>query len=784
MNTYYEHRESHKLTWYRYNYQMQAYTQKSMIDLFLTNNRNVFMDVKAVPSVSMDADHRLVMAKVRLRKPKSKRKVGMRRYKLTKLNDHEQVERLKNAIEEKCQNEDESVEGEADALWTNLKDRISEATNEVLGEKKPYQGKKKMTPWWSNEVREAVKYKMRKFRRWMKTRTAEDRMEYVIARNEAERVKKDAKESCWKQIGTDLENDLHGTRKLLYSLAKNYRGKNSEVTYAIKDKQGNLLTQLEEIGTRWGEYFEELLNVGEQPVQVNESEVEDEYNDTEEANLITMEELISAISVMKKGKSRGEDGLPVEILRAGGECVMQQLLRIINAAYISERAPLDWQRGVISPLFKKGEKTVCDNHRGVTLLSHAGKVYTRILERRLRGSVEGVLNDAQYGFRPGRGTTDAIFVVKMILEKSWEWGIDKFALFIDLEKAFDRIDRNGLWQVLSDQHYNIPTKLIRVIRSMYSQCSGKVMTQGIESKSFDIKSGVRQGDVLSPLLFIIFMDKCLRDIRAGAVGEETVMYADDVAVIADSAADVQDVASRWWLGMKANGMRVNTKKGKTELVVIARKPEQYDIYMEENKINQTENYSHLGVNIGSGNLQEIEINNRISKYNSNVGMMYPLLKDKHVPRDCKIIIYRTILKPLLLYGSEVWSLTSKTESRLQAAEMRVLRLIKGVTRRDRIRNTQIRKDLNIVPLLEDIERSKLRWYGHVMRMNDESKPKKYLEWRPPGKRPVGRPRKRWIEGVESALEKRGISLREVQYFRRYDDRDEWRAFLRDSPADR
>ena len=70
---------------------------------------------------------------------------------------------------------------------------------------------------------------------------------------------------------------------------------------------------------------------------------------------------------------------------------------------------------------------------------------------------------------------------------------------------------------------------------------------------------------------------------------------------------------------------------------------------------------------------------RISKYNTNVGMMYPLLKDRHVPRQSKMIIYKTILKPILLYGAETWSLTTKTQSKLQAAEMRVLRLIKGVT---------------------------------------------------------------------------------------------------------
>ena len=98
----------------------------------------------------------------------------------------------------------------------------------------------------------------------------------------------------------------------------------------------------------------------------------------------------------------------------------------------------------------------------------------------------------------------------MLLEKSWEWGIRQYALFVDLEKAFDRVNRNHLWEVLQENRYDIPTKLIRVIRSIYSQCASKVKTSKIESEAFSIESGVRQGDVLSPLLFIIFMDRCMR----------------------------------------------------------------------------------------------------------------------------------------------------------------------------------------------------------------------------------------------------------------------------------
>ena len=208
------------------------------------------------------------------------------------------------------------------------------------------------------------------------------------------------------------------------------------------------------------------------------------------------------------------------------------------------------------------------------------------------------------------------------------------------------------------------------------------------------------------------------------------------------------------------------------------------MYMGQDRLHQVENYTHLGVNVGNTNMQEVEINNRIAKYNSNVGLMYPLLRDVNISTKCKIAIYQSILKPILLYGSEIGSLTTKTESTLQAAEMRLLRTIKGVTRRDKIRNQVIRSELNVTPLMEEIERNKLRWYGHVMRMDESKKPKQYLVWTPEGKRPVGRPRMRWIEGVKTALERRGTSLLEVEDHNTYERREDWRKNLNRVPADR
>ena len=108
----------------------------------------------------------------------------------------------------------------------------------------------------------------------------------------------------------------------------------------------------------------------------------------------------------------------------------------------------------------------------------------------------------------------------------------------------------------------------------------------------------------------------------------------------------------------------------------------------------------------------------------------------------------------------------------------------GVTRKDQVRNSRIREELKVTPLLEDIERGKLRWYGHVRKMEEERKQKKYLMWQAPRKRQVGKPRRRWIEGIDRALERRGTSREEVERYNRYYERQKWRRFLQNSPADK
>ncbi len=125
--------------------------------------------------------------------------------------------------------------------WNIFYRKITRLAEETLQYKTSYGKKKKQTAWWTKEVKEAVKKKMRAFRKWMRTRRVKDRQEYVEARREAEKVKNQEKKQLWERIGRNLEQDLLRTRKLIYNLAKNYRKAAAPPFYAVKDEDGEEL---------------------------------------------------------------------------------------------------------------------------------------------------------------------------------------------------------------------------------------------------------------------------------------------------------------------------------------------------------------------------------------------------------------------------------------------------------------------------------------------------------------------------------------------------------------
>ena len=230
----------------------------------------------------------------------------------------------------------------------------------------------------------------------------------------------------------------------------------------LRDKQGSILNDENAILERWEEHFEELLN------PTSASPPRPELLIRAETKL-DVDEVWRAIHRLKSGKAAGVDEIRPEMLKALGGKGFVWLTRVFQAAWDSGEAPSDWQTGVVIPLFKKGDKAVCDNYRGITLLSLLGKVYAKVLESRVRTIVEPILSDEQCGFRPGRSTIDQVFTLQQVGEKAWEYAKPVYACFVDLEKAYDRVPRDLLWECLRE--YDVDQELIRAIKSLYKRCT-------------------------------------------------------------------------------------------------------------------------------------------------------------------------------------------------------------------------------------------------------------------------------------------------------------------------
>ena len=283
--------------------------------------------------------------------------------------------------------------------------------------------------------------------------------------------------SC--QEGRRLDLNYFSANKVFWQTIRCLRGKRSSVTHSIKDSDGNILTDENEILSRWREYFEDLLN----PVKALTHDTH-EVTYLREEEVFTVTEVATAIKGINFGKAAGENKIRPEMLKAQtGEGILR-LTRVCQVAWKFGKTPRDWQTGMIIPIFKKGDRKQCTNYRRISLLSLPGKVYAKYLERKCREIVESKLEDGQYCFRPGRSTMDRIFTLKQIFKKSWEYGKDLFACFVDLEKANDRVPRDKLWKVL--QEYAVNGQLLRAIKSFYCRPKVCVRVNGKQSKPFHV----------------------------------------------------------------------------------------------------------------------------------------------------------------------------------------------------------------------------------------------------------------------------------------------------------
>ena len=797
-NTYFKKRLIHKITWVRRGGGETG--DRALMDYVLISSKDKerLLDVNVLRGVHGGmSDHFLVEGKLKVKYKWEKRREGegergREMIKLSEFAKGEKVLEYQAKVEEKWEGVRESEWRGVEEEWVSFKETVYKSAVEVCGMRRVGgRGIRKGSEWWNESVKKVLKEKRQVFERWLQSKRSEDWDLYKEKRSEAKRAVKEAKRLANERWGERLAGNFRDSKKMFWKEMKRIRKGESKKEECVKDVNGEVLSERRRVLGRWGEYFGSLLNATDE----REAEIAVVGGGGMPRGGRSMNEEIgktevrAAIKRLKAGKAAGMDRIAGECIRSGGEVIVEWLVRIFNGCFEVGCVPGDWKSACIVPLYKgKGDTRECGSYRGISLLSVVGKVYGRVLIERVIECTNGAVGGEQCGFRKGMSCSDQVFAVRQICEKKLEKHQEVFWAFMDLEKAYDRIDREALWQVL--RIYGVGGCVLGGIQSFYVGSSACVRVGSDLSESFEVNVGLRQGCVMSPWLFNVFMDGVVREVKMrtmerglmlkGQNGWEwevsQLLFADDTALVASTEERLQRLVNEFGVVCEKRKLRVNI--GKSKVMVCSRQGGRAELNVRLNGevLEEVETFKYLGSVIGKGTGVSKDVRQRVSDGAAAYGAMKSVWRVKEVGMRVKKALYESIVVPTVLYGGESWGLRREDRDKLNVMEMNCLRNMCGVSRREHVTNEEIRRRVGVDRTLEDrADERVLNWFGHVERMSVERLTKRVYESSVEGSRGRGAPPKGWMSGVKEALRKRDTTVANAKML--CQTRNDWRAIV-------
>ena len=383
-------------------------------------------------------------------------------------------------------------------MWTKT-------SEEVLGRKK-----QQNKAWISNHTISKITRKRSKKENLNRARTnarlqkPRAYAEYAKANREVKRSVRKDKRKYIDNLAKEAETAAsHHNMKKLYDTTKQTSSRFNATNHQIGNLNGNILTTTEEQSKRWVEHFHQLLD---RPPPISPPILPPSRQELDLCcEKPTEAEIEKAFKSLENNKSAGPDNIPAELLKADINTSVHMLHGLLTKIWEQECIPSEWKEGILVKIPKKGDLSLCKNYREIMLLPTAGKVLNRIILDRMRDALDERLRENQAGFRPSKSTSDQLATLRIVVEQSLEWSsllahID----FVDYQRAFDSVDTNVLWDLMNS--YGIPRKIISLVRNTYDGIRCRILHDGVLTDKLSIKTGVRQGCLLSPFLFLLAID--------------------------------------------------------------------------------------------------------------------------------------------------------------------------------------------------------------------------------------------------------------------------------------
>ena len=524
-----------------------------------------------------------------------------------------------------------------------------------------------------------VKQKHRAWTRYMETRDEDKYRNYIKLRNQVRNKTRQLRKKREKEIACNIKTNPKAFWKYINSTTK-YKPsipdlKTSDNTVAATD-----IEKAECLGTFFASVFVHedtsnipLLNTGD-------------INSTLSEVPFTTEKIYKKLSTLKVDKSAGPDEMYPRVLKETAEVIAPVIKTIFDTSFNTGKLPEVWKRGTICAIHKKGPRNVCDNYRPVSLTSIICKTMESIIRDHIMEYLmsNNLISKHQYGFLPKRSTTQQLLKIMDDWSEKLEKDQTIEAVYLDFKKAFDTVPHCRLINKLNS--YGITGRLKNWIKAFLTNRTQEVRINSAKSSPSYVSSGVPQGSVLGPVLFVIFIN----DLPS-KLSSQSYLFADDTKIyrtIIQNSYDnditqkdlieLQKWSNKWLLEFhpsKCKRLHISRNKPDNRIV---------ELYLNDNRnrgarvtIETVHKHTDLGIVVDDRLKFDDHINSIVNKANQMMGIISRMFTN--LDKDIFLPLYKTMVRSKLEYGQSVWApYLLKDIRKLEAVQRRATKKVPGL----------------------------------------------------------------------------------------------------------
>lgn len=497
--------------------------------------------------------------------------------------------------------------------------------------------------WYNNECQKARKKAFKELDIFRKNNNEESRVRYLAANNHYKRIVEQSKITYFEELAQkiSLVHDSQGW----WDVAREIRNSNLMIGPCISAAQ-------------FKQYFEIFFNppLSTQHYEYASPNVEIPELDAD----ITLEELKDMLGKLKDNKAPGEDRIPYEFIKNAPDEYLLELVQVYNIILNTGNIDESFLKSIIFPIYKKGDMNDVQNYRAIAFMNCIVKILMGIINERLTRWVENnsILTEFQAGFRKKYSTVDNIFNLTSIIHLKLAEKKKVYAFFVDFKAAFDGIPRKALIYKL--YNLGVSRKIVRLIENLYSNTKAAIWTGTEFSEYFDILSGVKQGCLLSPLLFALFINDLHDELGGGLFIDDlnirVLKYADDIVLLADDVKVLQEMIKRLQNYCEEWNMTVNTNKSKIMVFRNGGRLSAREAWtFKEEEVEIVNTYTYLGVVLTPQLSFTPHITERLIKAKTSINMTWKdFLTHKDIAMSTKFKLFCAVCRAILCYAAQVW----------------------------------------------------------------------------------------------------------------------------------